>query len=165
MKTLILIRHAKSSWDHFGMKDIDRPLNERGHETAIKMSALLTTMIPEVDEILSSPAVRAFTTAQYFAKTYDIEKDVIVIHKKIYEAVPDDVIEIVNGLNDDAKTVVIFGHNPTFTYLANIFNNDFIDNVPTCGICIIESISDHWADFSIHNSTLKHFLRPSKMED
>jgi phosphohistidine phosphatase len=165
MKTLVLIRHAKSSWDHMGLKDIDRPLNEKGHESAVKMSNKLAAILPKIDQIISSPAVRAHTTAQYFATAYHIEKEAIELDSNIYEAVPEDIINIIQEVSDANNAILIFGHNPTFTYLANMFNSDFIDNVPTCGICIIQSKADKWLDFNTHNSTLIEFLRPSKFED
>jgi phosphohistidine phosphatase len=160
MKTLILIRHAKSSWDHIGITDRERPLNAEGHLTATKMSTFLAQKLGQVDAIVSSPAVRAYSTAKYFAKAFNIHPDNIEIRREIYDAMPDDIIELVRTLDDNDHKVLVFGHNPTFTYLAGSMSTDFIDNVPTCGIAIYNCKIDKWADFNTTNSELYQLIRP-----
>jgi phosphohistidine phosphatase len=144
MRTLYLVRHAKSSWDSPGLRDFDRPLNERGLNDAPKMAKTLLKMGLKPDLIVSSPAKRALTTAQFFAKTFELADAAFVQEPRIYEAFSTDILQIISKLPNEAKVVMLFGHNPTFTDVANRFTDDFIDNVPTCGIVRIESKADTW---------------------
>lgn len=144
MRTLYLVRHAKSSWDSPGLRDFDRPLNERGMNDAPKMAKNLLKMGIKPDLIVSSPAKRALTTAQFFAKTLEVPDDAFRQDPHIYEAYSTDILRIISKLPESVQTVMLFGHNPTFTEVANIFTDDFIDNVPTCGIVRIESKAASW---------------------
>ncbi|MCC6413412.1 MAG: histidine phosphatase family protein [Saprospiraceae bacterium] len=147
MRTLYLIRHAKSSWDNPGLRDFNRPLNERGQRDAPLMAALIAKMGIKPDLIVSSPARRAITTAQYFADALGIADDDIVRNQEIYEAYPQEILRLISELPEKSETVFMFGHNPTFTDVANRFSDDFIENIPTCGIVRIESPADSWRSF------------------
>lgn len=160
MKTLYLIRHAKSSWENVFEADFKRPLNERGHTTAPKMAQLLRGLGVVPDQIVSSPANRALTTAQYFAKEFGIEAQNIVQNENIYEASVPTVLDIVQNLPNDKSIVLLFGHNPTFTSFANRFNAGYIDNLPTCGIVKIELEADNWSDFNEKNAHVRGFWYP-----
>ena len=127
MRTLYLIRHAKSSWDNPGLRDFNRPLNERGQRDAPLMAALIAKMGIKPDLIVSSPARRAITTAQYFADALGIADDDIVRNQEIYEAYPQEILRLISELPEKSETVFMFGHNPTFTDVANRFSDDFID--------------------------------------
>lgn len=144
-KTLYLIRHAKSSWGNPGLRDHDRPLNERGLHDAPKMAVFLAENAANPDLIISSTAKRALTTALFFADTFQIPEENVRREAAIYEAHPSDVLNIIHALPDTESSVMVFGHNPTFTSLANVFSEDtFIENVPTCGIVKIVSTADSW---------------------
>jgi phosphohistidine phosphatase len=147
MRTLYLIRHAKSSWDNPGLRDFNRPLNERGQRDAPLMAALMVKMGIKPDLIVSSPARRAITTAQFFADAMGIADEDIVRNQDIYEAYPQEILRLISELPESAETVFMFGHNPTFTDVANRFSDDFIENIPTCGIVRIESPADSWRSF------------------
>ncbi|MCB0577434.1 MAG: histidine phosphatase family protein [Saprospiraceae bacterium] len=155
MRTLFLIRHAKSSWDNPGLRDINRPLNDRGMHDAPRMAQLLAGIGPPPDLIVSSPAKRAFTTAMFFARAFGIDEDGIEQKQEIYEAAPRDILRLVSALPDNAHTVCLFGHNPTFTEVANRFSENYIDNVPTCGIVHVKSEADTWAGFDESNAVVK----------
>ena len=86
MKTLILVRHAKSSWEEVGMDDAERPLNERGKKDAPQMAIRLKDKNIKVDVFISSPAKRAHKTAKYFAEEYDLSKKEILVVNKLYGA-------------------------------------------------------------------------------
>ncbi|MBL7825535.1 MAG: histidine phosphatase family protein [Saprospiraceae bacterium] len=152
MKTLFLVRHAKSSWDNPGLRDFDRPLNERGLHDAPKMGQLLAKQGEMPDLLVSSPAKRAISTAIYFAEAFHINPEKIVREASIYEAFPMEIVRLISSLPDTADTVVVFGHNPTFTEVANRFTEDFIDNLPTCGVVKIKSDADSWQSFYEGNS-------------
>lgn len=162
MKTIYFVRHAKSSWDNLGMKDKDRPLNERGEHDAPNMGKLLKDKGVKPDKLVSSPAKRAFSTALYFAKAFDLAPSDIDVEEQIYEAHVEDILEVVHNLSDEWDTVFLFGHNPTFTDVVNQFAERSIMNVPTCGVCKVEAAIDHWQDFATSNARLKEFYYPKQ---
>lgn len=160
MRTLFLIRHAKSSWDNPGLRDFNRPLNDRGLHDAPEMAQMLAKKGIRPDLLVSSPAKRALSTALFFAKALGVEEEAVVQEQSLYEAAPADVLRIINRLPDDARTVMLFGHNPTLTDVANRFAEDFIDNIPTCGIVQIESDAGSWKAFDMSNAFVKACLFP-----
>jgi phosphohistidine phosphatase len=160
VKNLFLIRHAKSSWAEIGAKDFDRVLDERGHRDAPKMAKILRGMGIKPDLIVSSPAKRAMTTAQYFAKEFDIAFDKIDLQADIYEASESDILHVVRDIANSHQTVLLFGHNPTLTFFPNRYSEDFIDNVPTCGIVQLAIDSENWSDFNQKNVSKKGFWYP-----
>jgi len=165
MKTVYFIRHAKSSWKDPSLADVDRPLNNRGKRDAPFMAKLLREKDISVDQLVSSPAKRAFTTAAYFAEAFGMEKTNILVLKDIYEAYPEKILRIVQAFSNDWNTVLIFGHNPTFTDVVNLFADRYIDNVPTCGIAEIEANIDDWANFGKENAKLVAFHYPKQYFD
>lgn len=162
MRTLFLIRHAKSSWDHSGLRDFDRPLNERGLHEAPLMAQVLVQAGIQPDLLVSSPAKRAWTTALFFATAFDIREEAVQRESNIYEADPPDILRLIGQLPDQANTVFLFGHNPTFTEVANRFAKKHIENVPTCGIVHIESEADSWAVFEESNATVRQQYFPKE---
>ncbi|MEQ1745212.1 MAG: histidine phosphatase family protein [Saprospiraceae bacterium] len=162
MRQLFLIRHAKSSWALPGVRDFDRPLNDRGIHDAPLMAALLRDAGVRPNLIVSSPAKRAITTARFFANGLGIADAAIVQEPNIYEAFFTDIMEIIHALPDSAPTVLMFGHNPTFTDVANRFSSELIFNVPTCGIVRIESSAAEWSSFSAENARVTSSYFPKE---
>lgn len=146
MKRLILIRHAKSDWGNDTLMDIHRPLNERGYNDAHFLSKKFVSENKQIDLIVSSPAIRAFTTASIFAKELKYSHDRILMREKLYEAHPDTIQSIITELPQSANTVIIFGHNPGFTEIFNTISDSFIDNIPTCGIMQIDFTIKDWTE-------------------
>lgn len=163
MRTLFLIRHAKSSWDNPGLRDFNRPLNERGIRDAPQMAKLLVKQGIKPDLLVSSPAKRAISTALFFAEAFGIADEAVVREQDIYEASLVEILRIVERLPDTAPTVLLFGHNPTLTDVTNIFSERFIDNVPTCGIVQIESNTDTWAAFDADNAKVTKCFFPKEL--
>jgi len=164
MRTLFLVRHAKSSWGNPGLRDFDRPLNDRGLNDAPKMAKLLADQGVIPDLLVSSPAKRALTTALFFANTFNKTNDEIQKEPSIYEAAPGDILRIISGLPENAEMVILFGHNPTFTEVANIFTEtDFIENVPTCGIVKISSTANSWREFYEGNAHIAACFFPKEV--
>lgn len=162
MKTIFFIRHAKSSWADMSLADIKRPLNKRGLRDAPFMSKLLRAKAPKVDVFISSNAVRAFTTATYFAEEYGLSKDQIQVEPFIYHTYAPEVLEFITKLDDKHQTICLFGHNPTLTSLANHFSSEYISNVPTCGIVRVECSCNNWTEFSEENSKMTAFYYPKQ---
>lgn len=162
MKTVYFIRHAKSSWNDMSLRDHDRPLNKRGLRDAPFMSKLLKGKGVKVDAILTSSANRALTTANYFKQELDLTDQQFLIRKDIYEAWAETVLEEVKNAPSEAETILVFGHNPTFTSIANFYSEEYIPNVPTCGICKIEFDIDSWGELSKSNGKLTGFYFPKQ---
>ena len=145
MKTLYLIRHAKSSWDHPELKDLERPLIDSGIQKTGKIIQYLNKKDVAADLIISSPAVRALETARLIAQGIEYPPENIQIETAIYEAGVDDYFEVISHLSDEINTVMIFGHNPTISYVANFFLRKKIEFLPTTGVVSISFDTKQWS--------------------
>lgn len=154
-----MVRHAKSSWDNPGLRDFERRLNSRGQHDAPLMAQLLVQQGIKPDLIVSSPAKRALATARFFAEAFGIPEQDILHNPDIYEASASDIMRVISALPDTARVILLFGHNPAFTTVANRFADTPIDNVPTCGIVQIESDAEAWDQLHEGNARVKaHFF-------
>jgi len=126
------------------------------------MSKVLAGQGIQVDLIISSHANRAFTTATHFASAFNIKRENIQIEKKIYEASEEDVMEVIHLIDSSIQTALVFGHNPTFTHLANTFSDAYIPNVPTCGICKLEADIEDWVNFDTTTVAMTRFWYPKQ---
>lgn len=148
MKTVILVRHAKSSWDSDALSDFERPLNERGKKDAPDMAQRLLARKVSIDTFISSPAKRAKKTAQLFVKEYKVPEDDIIYKSELYHAAPDAFYELIDKLDEANRDIAIFSHNPGITAFANsLADNLDLDNIPTCGVFAIKANVDKWKDF------------------
>ena len=147
VKQVCFVRHAKSSWNYPDLSDFDRPLNKRGLHDAPLMASKMTELGLIPDFIITSGAMRAKTTAGYFMHAAKLPDENFVITDKIYEAGQEDVYDALRQAPDSADFVFVFGHNPTFTYIANAIAGVSIDNVPTCGIVHAQLFISSWKDF------------------
>ena len=159
-RNLVLVRHAKSSWDHVGMPDFDRPLNRRGLNNAPEMGRRLADSNFSTDIIISSPANRAITTAELIAEEIGYDKKRIRQKAEIYEAGLNALIYIVNSLEDNNNNVMLVGHNPGFTYLCNYLCNAQLDNMPTCSMAHINFDVEIWKSIAEHSGELIEFDFP-----
>ncbi len=162
MKTVYLVRHAKSSWDYHSLRDSERPLNNRGLRDAPFMAKMLFKKGAKPDALISSPAVRALTTATFFKNELGIEGEDILIRDEIYEAMASTILDLIQRLPEKLETVMLFGHNPTFTSVANMFTNKFIANMPTCSIARIDADIPNWMAFNEGNAKLVEFHFPKQ---
>jgi phosphohistidine phosphatase len=165
MKTVYFVRHAKSSWADPGLRDINRPLNKRGFRDAPFMGRLLKNLGAAPDLLISSPAKRAHTTARFFANELGYPEEDIRLEASIYEAYPEEIMHIIHHLPEAITSVLVFGHNPTWTSLANYYGEDYIDNVPTCGIFKVEAEVDSWSAFDKNTARLTAFHYPKQYID
>lgn len=162
MKTLVLIRHSKSSWAYPELNDLERPLNKRGENDAPLMAEVLKTKNIKPDVIISSPALRALVTAQVFAKALGYVEEQIVVEKIIYESGSKNILDYICNLDDVIKTALIFGHNPDLTYLATYLSSSVFDNVPTTGIVCIDFEVSSWKEIYKQPGKLRFFEYPKK---
>lgn len=166
MKTLILVRHAKSSWDDVNLPDFDRPLNKRGKEDAKKMAERLHKKIKKLDAIISSPAKRAKKTAESFAEIFKIREEDIQFYPSLYHAAGNDFFEVIEELSNKLDTVAVFSHNPGITYFSNNLITDInIDNVPTTGIFAVKIDISKWSDFKNAERQFLFFDYPKNIND
>jgi len=145
MKELYIVRHGKSAWDVGNISDIDRSLKERGINDGYKMAERLLDhgKIPEI--IISSSATRALHSAIIFARTFNFPYKNIIINEEIYHSGLGNMLDIIKETDDQIKSLMVFGHNPTFTDLANYFIYPKIDNLPTTGIVGLRFETDSWS--------------------
>ncbi len=162
MKRLILIRHAKSSWDSQHGSDRERPLNKRGERNAPDMGKRLARRGIRPGLILSSPAVRAITTAQILAHELGYPREKIVEVDDLYGADVRDFIEIIAHHGGGEESVMLFSHNPGITGLVHFLTGERIANVPTCGVAIIDFDLIQWEEIDKGAGQLVDFDYPKK---
>ncbi len=169
MKTLYLIRHAKSSWDDPEQADIERPLNKRGKKDAPSMARRLKEKHVTPDAMITSPATRAHDTCTLFAKTLDFDKDKIKTEKRLYHADEDQILKVIQELKDrerdDEEVALLFGHNPGLTEFVNLLLDANIDNIPTCGVVKAQLKIKSWKDAHFSCGELEFFDFPKNKED
>ena len=134
MKTIYLIRHAKSFWGDQSLPDFDRPLNKRGKRDAPFMGEVLREKNIKPDYFISSPAKRTKKTAIIISDKLNFPAKNIVLIDELYEATSIKILDVINTLDEKYESVVIVAHNPGLTLLNNYISDKYIDNIPTCGI-------------------------------
>ena len=159
MKTLYLARHAKSSWKHPELSDIERPLNKRGKRDGPYIGNLLKEKDVKPDLLISSPALRARKTAIVMAEKIDYPKSKILIDDNIYESSSTELKNIIQGFDDKYNSVMMFGHNPDFTMLNNYLTDSYIDNIPTCGVVGIR-FNSSWKKIESDSGKAFFFIYP-----
>ena len=159
MKALILIRHAKSSWETI-TDDFNRPLNERGKCDAPEMAGRLLNEKIMIDSFISSPAKRARKTARLFMNEFQVSKEEITLIPELYNAAATVFFDVVTSLDKSSNTVAIFAHNPSITDFVNSLTTFKIDDMPTCGIFAIKIHSDNWKDFETAGKDFWFFKYP-----
>ena len=144
MKTLYVVRHAKSSWEQEGLTDFDRPLTERGIHNAPEMAKRLIQRGPLPELIISSPANRAISTARLMALEFGISEDLIKKESSIYEAARADLMRLIARQDPDIDAIYLVGHNPGVTDLINWICDEEEAQIPTCSIATIHVDSRRW---------------------
>tara|TARA_R110002167_G_scaffold6277_8_gene29103 strand:+ start:51900 stop:52394 length:495 start_codon:yes stop_codon:yes gene_type:complete len=146
MKTLYLLRHAKSSWAIPGQKDYDRPLNDRGLRDAPEMGMRMRERGHAVDLVVSSPAERALSTAHVICDELGLDPDDILQDRQIYIAGSAKLLQLISGFDESKQSALLVAHNPALTDLANELARASIDNIPTCGLVSIALPIEYWAE-------------------
>ena len=162
MKTLLILRHAKSSWDHPGLRDHDRPLNPRGRRDAPRMGRFLVErdLVPE--RIVSSTAVRARTTAELAAGEFDPEVE-IETTSDLYLASPDNYVDVVEAMGGAEERLMVVGHNPGITALVWHLTGDG-EHMPTAALAAVELDIDDWPELgSARRGRLIGLWRPKAL--
>lgn len=163
MKELIVVRHAKSDWGDENLKDIDRPLNERGYSDAYLLSNWFHKHFEAVNLIVSSDATRAISTAMIFSRTLCIPGERLLIEPRIYDSTTGTLKNVITNLDETASRVMLFGHNPGITNLVNDLCKDvFFDNIPTCGMVSFQLNIKSWQEFADKKGELIFYQFPKE---
>ncbi len=164
IRSLLIVRHAKSSWDDLSQKDFDRLLNDRGKKDAPAMAKRLhKEKNVELDAIISSTAKRAFATAKFFADEFDIKKKNIIEWPELYEASIDKFYNAVINLDDDYTSVALFSHNPGITAFVNQLTKTRVDDMPTCAVFALHIKTNSWKDFETAEKEFWFFDYPKNI--
>ena len=160
MKKIYVVRHAKSSWADLTIVDKERPLNSRGKRDAPVMAAWCKQHNYIPDFIITSTAKRAKATSKIFAKVLGVPADSYISDDQLYHAPAEQYMQSCYGLEESENSVMLFGHNPGITYLANEVSQKYTENVATCGILIIESSAPNWQELAMDNCNLISYKAP-----
>ena len=144
MRTLTLVRHAKSSWKDASLRDRDRPLNKRGQRDAPKMGRRIEAAGIRPSLIISSPARRAWTTAKIVAREIGYPTEFMQREDDLYLASLDRLLDVVAAQDKGFMNIMLFGHNPGFTDFANFLVPGLTHNLPTAGVVSVEIDQDDW---------------------
>lgn len=161
MKTLFVLRHAKSSWENTNLSDFERPLNERGLEAAPLMGKVMKENQFQPEMILSSPAKRASQTAEIIREKAGIDGE-IRYEERIYEASPARLLEVISEQNDEIESLIIVGHNPGLEGLVR-FTTGQIEPMPTAALAVIDFKINKWSEINSANGVLRTFIRPKEI--
>ncbi|MBX6380153.1 MAG: histidine phosphatase family protein [Thermoflavifilum aggregans] len=168
MKTLLLIRHAKADWPEgkapANATDRDRPLTERGEADAVRMAQRLQQLKAVPELLISSPALRAATTARIMAHEWNYPEDAIQWQPRLYQADLTDFIETITALPDTWKSIALVSHNPSITLFANALTAYNIQHIPTCGVVAFHVQTTEWARFWPAEKKLWFFEYPENLQ-
>ncbi len=162
MKQLLIIRHAKSSWDNPDLPDNERPLNKRGLEDAPLMANVLKKYNLKIDKVYSSSALRAKMTIEIFAQELKLPKNIIEFTDELYNASRRDILNFIKRLDDKFQSIAIVGHNPGLTDFVHFLLYDFDYDLPTCALVGVDLEIDRWIDLKSGTGALKFFEYPKK---
>lgn len=164
MKTLLLIRHAKSDWADSSLPDFDRPLNSRGVHDAPMMAEMVASKGITPDLIISSPAERAYRTAVLFSEEYNYPHDLIEQQRTLYTSSIRDILDMITKIEDKRNTVFIFGHNPEITYTAAYLSNNKISEMSTCAVACIDFDVKSWTKINPKKAKLRFYEYPKHLK-
>lgn len=161
MKTLFLVRHAKSDWEDGILSDHDRTLNERGRRDAPAMANHVATNYELPQLVVSSTAIRALTTAEYFLRACHVPLSHVVQTRTLYEANNAKLLRVVTELDNVLYRVMLVGHSPSVTDLVNYLTESNLSHMPTCGVAIVNFPNVlSWQEIGRGTGQLDAFLNP-----
>lgn len=164
MKTLCIVRHAKSDWSQPGQKDIDRTLLPKGIKKTLRILVYLNRKGVNPDLIISSHAVRARETARILADGLGYPVNNIQVDNTIYASDEEKVLDVIYGVDDKINTLIIVGHNPEFTHLSNMFLDTPVEMLPTSAVVSINFDTDHWNEIGSVPRSTNFFIYPKALK-
>ncbi len=163
MKTLYLIRHAKSDWSNPGLKDFDRPINSRGERVAPKMGRELFAKGVQPDYICCSPSKRTRQTVAYICEGIRFNEEDVDYKEEVYEASTGAMLRVINAISDEHNSAMIVGHNPSTSYIAEYLTDEILNNIPTCGVLKINFEIESWKHVSKSTGILEWYIYPKDL--
>ena len=145
MKILTIVRHAKSSWKDSSLTDDKRPLNRRGERDAPEMGRRIQEHGVRPSLIVSSPAVRAWTTAKVIAQAINYPREFLQKEDRLYLASLDDILDVIVAQDNGFNNLMVVGHNPGLTDFANFLVPGLTNNLPTAGVVSVQVDQDDWS--------------------
>jgi phosphohistidine phosphatase len=164
MKTLHLIRHAKSSWDNPGWMDKERPLNASGVRACELMAAEIAAQGRGFRQVFCSPAERAQATIIHLSEALPQQVIGWQTVESLYTFSAQRLLSWCQTLGDSLTEVTLIGHNPALTDLCNDLGDRFIDNIPTCGYVQLQLNTDRWQSIAAASAHVKVFLYPKMFQ-
>jgi phosphohistidine phosphatase len=164
MKTLYIMRHAKSSWEFEELSDHDRPLNKRGRTDAPLMGQELAANNVKLQLILSSPAVRAITTASLVGHELGFDAEDIVVDDRMYRARAEELLEIARQAPAEVDSMMMVGHNEPISEFANMLSPKHISSMPTAAVVALRFDCGSWHDIKRENAELLFFETPKNQK-
>jgi phosphohistidine phosphatase len=161
MKKLLLLRHAKSSWDDAGLADFDRPLNGRGRKAAPLVGDLMRERQLRPDLVISSPAARARETVALVLEASGMKTE-LRYDERIYEATAGQLLAVINGVENDKQEVMLVGHNPGFENLLERLTGETL-RVPTAALALVALDADSWAEVGARGGRLEWLVKPKEL--
>jgi len=146
MKTVYIVRHGKAVPAHANIADADRLLTDTGVARTCKIAEYMTESKPVIDQIIASPAERAFATALIIADKLGIKANKVISDEKLFTGDESDVLEVIEALDDSINSVMIVGHNPVITMVANQFASPKLESLPTTGVVSVHLETEKWVD-------------------
>ncbi len=157
MKTIYIVRHAKSSWEYEGIDDIDRPLKKRGIKDSYLVSSVLKKNIKRPDVFITSSASRALSTAVIFSNVFSYPLSNLQIKKSLYDFSDGYLVKTIKALDDEFDSAIVFSHDHGINDFVNKFGSESIPHVPTCGVIGIQFENNHWKSIKKGTTVLKEF--------
>ena len=146
MKTVYIVRHGKAVPAHANIADADRLLTDTGVARTCKIAEYMNESKPAIDQIITSPAERAFATSLIIADKLGIKANKVISNEKLFTGDETDVLEVIEQLDDSINSVLIVGHNPIITMVANHFADPKLESLPTTGVVSVHLDTDKWVD-------------------
>ena len=159
MKTIHFLRHAKSSWDDFELRDYDRPLSTRGIQDADLMGNYFRSKKIKLDLVISSPSKRTTETLEHF---FQFERPKVQFEESIYHATLDEILDVIFSVPEDTESIMLVGHNPSMHEITEYLGNKFINKYPTCCLAAL-SIDRCWNELSQGCGNLDFLKKPSEL--
>lgn len=160
MKKLILVRHGKSSWEE-DLPDHKRPLKKRAYKDGQLVLDAFSGFMPKQLSMWSSHAVRALTTANLFKDDLKIPEDRFQVKKELYTFDSNSLLQVIKNCDSSVENLMIFGHNPAMTGVANSLGDQHFTNIPTTGLCMIEFEAADWK--GVKNGKTLLYLFPKNL--
>jgi phosphohistidine phosphatase len=163
MKTIYFVRHGKASWDDISLADRDRPLLPKGVRRTLMIADFLKNKQIKPDRIIASDALRAQATAHILAGELGCDTSTVLTESRIYDSFERDVFSIVAGLDNDLGSVMLVGHNPGMTRVAEYYAPQDFDYMPTSGTVAVKFHTDKWEDLPLAKFEHLFFVSPAML--